>query len=196
MGSVNFTRIALGGWLILQGVGASPSAAQDRSGVRPEVLSLPDGPGSIEGLGESFEPSAATGTSSYSVPISVPPGVAGFVPSIALRYSSGGGNGELGIGWSMGLPMVQRGTDEGLPAYDDATDRFVLRGMGGRGAEDLVVMPDGSYRFRIEGAFARGRRRADGSWEFVAFPFGTDISCIDDIVIPVEHTATSPWIPE
>jgi len=157
--------------------GVSVAGAQDRSGVRPEVLSLPDGPGSIEGLGESFEPSAATGTSSYSVPIALPPGVAGFVPSMALRYSSGGGNGELGIGWSLGLPMVQRGTDEGLPFYDD-DDRIVLRGMGGRGAEDLVRLGDGSYRFRIEGAFARGRQRADGSWEFrnrsgVAFRFGT-----------------------
>ncbi|MDX2088288.1 MAG: SpvB/TcaC N-terminal domain-containing protein [Kofleriaceae bacterium] len=162
----------------LLGLTSAPEGvrAQDRSGVRPEVLSLPDGPGSIEGLGESFEPSASTGTSAYSVPLRVPPGVVGFEPSLALRYSSGAGNGELGLGWSLGLPLVQRGTDEGLPRYD-ADDRIVLRGMGG-GAEDLVQLADGSWRFRIEGAFVRGRQRDDGSWEFrsrsgIRFRFGT-----------------------
>ncbi len=30
-------------------------AGVDKSGVKPSVLSLPSGPGSIEGLGESFE---------------------------------------------------------------------------------------------------------------------------------------------
>jgi RHS repeat-associated protein len=162
----------------LMGLTSAPQGvrAQDRSGVRPEVLSLPDGPGSIEGLGESFEPSASTGTSAYSVPLRVPPGVVGFEPSLALRYSSGAGNGELGLGWSLGLPLVQRGTDEGLPRYD-ADDRIVLRGMGG-GAEDLVQLADGSWRFRIEGAFVRGRQRDDGSWEFrsrsgIRFRFGT-----------------------
>ncbi|MFO0696863.1 MAG: toxin TcdB middle/N-terminal domain-containing protein [Polyangiales bacterium] len=149
---------------ILVAVGATASA-QDRSGVRPEVLSIPSGPGSIEGLGEAFEPNANTGTSSYGVDVVVPPGVAGFVPSIGIHYSSGAGNGEVGIGWSVGLPMLQRGTDRGLPRYD-ATDRIVLRGMQGRGAEDLVQLADGSYRFRIEGAFVRGRQRSDGSWDF------------------------------
>ena len=157
--------------------GNSVAQMADRSGVRPEVLSLPSGPGSIEGLGESFEPNPNTGTSGYAVPIQVSPGVVGFQPSINLRYSSGGGNSELGIGWSMGLPMVQRSTDDGLPSYD-ARDSFVLRGMEGRGAEDLVRLADGSYRFRIEGAFARGRQRDDGSWEFrsksgTRFRFGT-----------------------
>ena len=152
-------------------------AQGDRSGVRPEVISLPDGPGSIEGLGESFEPSPSSGTSGYGVSIRVPPGIAGFVPSPALRYSSGGGNSELGLGWSLGVPMVQRGTDQGLPRYDES-DRIVLRGMQGRGAEDLVQLADGSWRFRIEGAFVRGRQRDDGSWEFrnrsgVRFRFGT-----------------------
>lgn len=155
----------------------SAAHAQDRSGVRPEVLSMPSGPGSVEGLGESFEPSASSGTSSYSVPVRVPPGVAGFQPSVVLRYSSGAPNGELGLGWTLGLPSVQRGTDRGLPRYD-ATDRFVLRGMEGRGAEDLAQLDDGSFRFRIEGAFVRGRQHADGTWEFrnrsgVRFTFGT-----------------------
>jgi RHS repeat-associated protein len=149
--------------------------AEDRSGVRPEVLSLPSGPGSIEGLGSSFDPNPNTGSAGYQVAIDVPPGVGGFVPDIALRYSSGAGNGELGIGWTLGMPSVERSTEHGLPRYDDR-DVLVLRGMGG-GSEELVKLTDGSYRFRVEGAFVRGRQRQDGSWEFrnrsgVRFRFG------------------------
>jgi RHS repeat-associated protein len=144
---------------------ASSARAADRSGVRPEVLSTPKGPGSIEGLGEAFSPSPQTGAASYAVKIAVPPGVAGFAPQLAMHYSSGAGNGELGLGWSLGLPQVQRSTDRRLPHYD-ASDIFVLRGMGGAGAEELVQLADGSYRFRIEGAFVRGRQHADGTWEF------------------------------
>ena len=91
------------------------AAAQDRSGVRPEVLERPSGPGSIEGLGESFEPNPNTGTSGYQVSIEVPPAVAGFGPELSLSYSSAGGNGEAGLNWSLGTPSVQRSTDRGLP---------------------------------------------------------------------------------
>lgn len=141
--------------------------AQDRSGVRPEVLSRPTGPGSIEGLGESFDPSPNTGSSTYSIDIVVPPAVAGHTPDLGLEYSSGTGNGELGIGWSLGVPRIQRRTDHGLPAYT-VSDSFILSGMRGGGAEDLVQLSDGSFRFRIEGAFVRGRQLPSGGWEFRA----------------------------
>jgi YD repeat-containing protein len=49
------------------------------------------------------------GQASYDVPIAVPPGTAGMVPAISLHYSSGGGNGIVGMGWSLtGLPSVTR----------------------------------------------------------------------------------------
>lgn len=153
-------------WVALAAMSARAAAA-DRSGVRPEVLSIPSGPGSIEGLGEGFEPSLQGGSASFSLAIRVPPGVAGLVPAVRLSYATGGGNGELGPGWSLGLPSVQRGTDRRLPTYD-ASDVFVLRGGGRGGAEELIAMPDGSYRHRIEGAFVRGLRRADGTWELQA----------------------------
>ena len=40
--------------------------AVEKSGVKPQVISLPSGPGSIEGLGPSFEPQLNTGTAAYS----------------------------------------------------------------------------------------------------------------------------------
>src|SRR4051794_26384720 len=63
---------------------SSSSLAADKSGVGPNSISLPKGPGSIEGLGESFQPSLNTGTANYGVALKLPPGVAGHAPSLSL----------------------------------------------------------------------------------------------------------------
>ena len=65
------TSLAIIIFIILAGVSY---AGVDKSGVKPSVLSLPSGPGSIEGLGESFEPQLNSGTTSYVVKLKVPPG--------------------------------------------------------------------------------------------------------------------------
>jgi RHS repeat-associated protein len=129
--------------------------AGEKTGVGLNKISLPSGPGSIEGLGDSFEPQLNTGTSSYSVKIAAPPGVAGLQPSVVLRYNSGGGNGPFGIAWSDGLLSIQRQTEKGLPTYG-AGDRFIL------GGEELVPLSDGSYRTENEGEFRRIVRDGTG----------------------------------
>src|SRR5213592_403561 len=70
--------------------------AADKSGVSPNSISLPKGPGSIEGLGESFQPTLNTGTAKYGISVKLPPGVAGHGPALSLSYEGGGGNGPLG----------------------------------------------------------------------------------------------------
>ncbi|MBF0451370.1 MAG: VCBS repeat-containing protein [Candidatus Magnetomorum sp.] len=94
------------------------------SGVRSQVLSLPDGPGAIEGFGESFEPQLNMGSGTYSIPIKIPPGRANFAPQVSLNFNTGKGNGIIGMGWTFPLMSVRRQTDKGLPKYSDQ-DTFI-----------------------------------------------------------------------
>ena len=139
----------------------------DKSGVSPQVISLPSGPGSIEGIGESFEPDLSTGTTRYQVKLQVVPGRVQFQPELTLDYNGGNPNGPWGMGWKLNVPHIQRQTDEGLPLYDDHTDRFIYSS-----GEKLVELDDGDFRFENEGQFMRFRRLADGGWE-AHLPNGT-----------------------
>jgi hypothetical protein len=134
--------------------------------VNATKISLPKGPGSVEGLASAdFAPSLASGSASYSIPIAVPPGAAGFGPNLSLSYDSGGGLTELGIGWRIaGTVKLQRRLEDGLPRFDD-TDTFELVGLG-IPCELLEVAP-GIFRPRYEdGSFARVQRDADHRrWE-------------------------------
>jgi RHS repeat-associated protein len=63
-----------------------------------------DSTGELSGSG-----GVSGGAGSYSIPIAVPPGIAGMQPSLSISYSSKGGNGDLGMGWSLsGLSAVHR----------------------------------------------------------------------------------------
>jgi RHS repeat-associated protein len=126
----------------------------DGASAPDRIISLPSGGGAIRGLGETFSPDLQTGTGNLTIPIEVPAGRNGLQPRLDLVYSTGHGNGPLGLGWKLAIPGVARKTSSGVPTYRDA-DTFVLSG-----AEDLVPveqLADGStsYRPRTEGFFAR-----------------------------------------
>ena len=103
----------------------------------------------------------SSGAARYRVPIDVPPGVAGMEPDLSLVYGSGGGNGLLGVGWSLGglsvihrcaQTLAQDNVNGGVNL--DAEDRFCLDGQrliaisGAYGADGT------EYRTEIDG-FAR-----------------------------------------
>ena len=77
-----------------------------------------------------------SGAACYSIPIAVPPGIAGMEPKLALVYNSQAGNGMLGMGWFMsGLSFIHRCPQ--TKAQDDfrggvnhnMDDRFCLDGQ-------------------------------------------------------------------
>ncbi len=87
-----------------------------------------------------------SGSANYSIPISVPPGVAGMAPSLSLIYGSRGDNGILGVGWSLGgLSVIHRcgktlAQDNEIDGVDySADDRFCLDG------QRLVATDGGVY---------------------------------------------------
>jgi len=135
------------------------------------VISLPKGGGAVGGLGEKFSPDLFTGTGNFSVPITLPAGRLGLQPELAVTYSTGNGNGPLGLGWALSLPGVARKTSNGVPRYDETTsnerpDTFVLSG-----AEDLVRVSGATrgrtrYRPRTEGLFARIEHVSDGGSDY------------------------------
>jgi hypothetical protein len=141
--------------LMLCGIAAH---ALDKSGVSPSKLSLPTGPGSIDGLGESFEAQLNTGTLSYGVPIELPKVRGSASPGLALSYNSGNGNGPVGMGWKLEVPKLQRQTDKGLPQY--AVTDTIIDSTG----EELVKLQDGAFRCENEGKSVRYEAQADDSW--------------------------------
>lgn len=135
------------------------------AGVAPTRISLPQGPGSVEGLGRSFVPSIASGTAAFGVDIAVPPSAGSFAPKLGLDYDGGSGASELGTGWRLsGVPSIRVRTDNGLPRFN-SSDAFELVGLGI--PSDLLAMPDGYFRPQYEsGTFARVAHAAGSNeWE-------------------------------
>ncbi len=135
--------------------------AADKSGVSPNTISLPKGPGAIEGLGESFQPTLNTGTAKYGIGLKLPAGTAGQQPSLALVYESGNANGPLGFGWNLPIPFIQRQSDRGIPTYGenvgfDRADTFITDSK-----EELVGLSNGWHFCKNEGSFVRYRREGD-----------------------------------
>ncbi len=150
----------------------SSAWAQGAAGVSDERMRLPQAPGSISGVGENAAVEGNQGGLQYRVAVDVPPGFPGVTPTVAFNYSSSGGAGALGMGWSMATFSIERMTSRGLQKYV-ADDRIVVDG-----SDELVrVSQSGStavYRARFEGSFVRYtwlNAGAGGTWK-AEFPDG------------------------
>ncbi len=151
---------------LLAGVSLLAAVSAQQGGDHPALggntISLPSGPGSIEGLGESFEPQLNTGSYVFRLPFKLPPVRGKAQPEVSMVYNSGNGNGPLGLGWNLRVLHVQRQTDKGLPSYDDGEDRFIT-GDG----EELTARADASYRRKVETDFTKWEHLGEDGWKGV-----------------------------
>lgn len=144
---------------------AAPAAAQ--TGASDDRLSLPEGAGSLEGLGENVSIDTNMGAMQHSVGFTVPAGFPATTPGLSLSYNSGGGASVVGIGWSFAVPNIERMTYRRLPRYTRDDD------FAANGGDQLVQLPGSDppvYRSRYEGGFMRYTWHAagdgtEGYWE-------------------------------
>ena len=101
---------------------------------------------------------SASGASTYSIPIAVPPGTGGMVPSLSLEYSSQSGDGIMGLGWSLaGLPSIGRCprtvAQDGIKGSVNynGDDRFCLEGQRLIAISGAYGANGTEYRTEIEG---------------------------------------------
>lgn len=101
-----------------------------------------------------------SGDAVSQIPIEVPPGRNGIQPNLALTYSSSGGNGWLGAGWSLDMGSIQRSTKKGL---NYAGSDYVVSG-----GELVPVSVDssgnGEYGAKIESQFTKYVYNASTGW--------------------------------
>lgn len=134
-----------------------PVIVTDGTGTHPVV---PPASPPAAGLGAIPGSFAVTeqGSSSYTIPIELPPGRHGVVPSLQISYTSTTANGALGVGWSLdGLSTISRCNKtyaqegQASPAHLGWDDAFCLDG------QRLIEIQPGEYRTEID-TFARIRR--------------------------------------
>ncbi|WP_265869157.1 RHS repeat-associated core domain-containing protein [Streptomyces sp. SKN60] len=131
----------------------------------PKPLVLPGAPGAGVKAG-SLAGSAGVspqGQFTYSIPLDVPRGRGGVEPRLSLGYSSGGGDGVFGLGWSLsgtgsaitrcGKERDTEGTRSGV--HFDENDRFCLDGAKLIAAGTGKYGGDSTEYFTKEESFAK-----------------------------------------
>lgn len=111
------------------------SATQSNNISQGMKLQFPEGGGAYKGLDEKFEINPLTGACTFNIPLPFCICRHDFLPPVNVVYSSGNGNGILGMGWTLSVPSITRRTDNRLPKYidEEESDVFVLDGY-----DDLV----------------------------------------------------------
>lgn len=149
------------------------SAGADTGGGTPSTSVVPDAVSdSVAATPAEFRVDES-GAATYSIPIYTVPGTAGVVPQLSLNYSSQGGYGPLGKGWSIGgVSAITRcrGTREAgdfistgptpdgnpRPVNYTASDRYcldgqrLLPGVGGAACPAVSGMAVETLRTEIE----------------------------------------------
>ncbi|TFF38509.1 SpvB/TcaC N-terminal domain-containing protein [Mucilaginibacter psychrotolerans] len=112
------------------------------------------------------------GTASLSYPIKLPKGRLGMQPNLNLQYSNEGGNGWLGLGWSLPVAVIDIDTRWGVPRYD-ATLETETYTMGGEQLAPLANrtayvarVTERQFHSRIEGSFQKITRHGNNPMNY------------------------------
>lgn len=133
-------------------VSASPVQA-------PTTSSIPT---ATDGAGHRV---SSDGAAEFSIPIPAAPNRGGMVPELALSYSSrGAARGGVAVGWSLGIPVIERDTTRGVLGHRDFRSSL-SRGRLFRVGPQADVIPGfqafEEYRARQDAAGTRYIRRLD-----------------------------------
>ena len=107
-----------------------PEMPESKAFVPTQMTELPD-VNPLQGIPMIEVPTPNNrGTAELTYPIELPKGRQGMQPNVDLHYSSAGGNGILGIGWSLTSPAVTIDTRWGVPRYDPnyETEQYMVNG--------------------------------------------------------------------
>ena len=92
-----------------------------------------------------------TGAASYNVPLQLPSGINGMTPELTLNYSSQGGDGIMGDGWSLGgisvisrVPYTYYYNDDAQTVTFNDNDQLSLNGS------HLIKINDTEIEYRTE----------------------------------------------
>jgi YD repeat-containing protein len=131
---------------------------------------LPSGSGGESGYTPVEAGVSETGAAQISIPIVVSPGTAGMQPKLAISYSSQGGNGPLGLGFSLsglsaiartGRTVAQDGVKGGVNFNDD--DRYTFDGQRLIAISGLDGGQFSEYRLEFDPTTRIVGQREDGS---------------------------------
>ena len=115
----------------------------------------------VLGQSRSLQVARAYGMVTDSLPIIVPPGRHGVEPHLMLSYSSGSGNGVMGMGWDLNIGYVEQDVRNGLPAaVQTDTYNFSIGGLGG----ELYNTGSGVYRSHTELVYRTFEKSSNGGW--------------------------------
>ncbi len=191
--------------IILLIIACAVSALTANATVNPlsnEQVPLPKAFGSSG----SVSISSTSGAVSDSIALEVAPGRRGIKPRLSISYNSMAGNGDLGLGWSIGLGSIQRWSGDGIPSVkaiveQSANDRYSYS-LGGAGGELHDENGDGVYRARIESVYRPFEKNGNG-WVMydgrgVSYHFGStsnsridgELWLLNQVIDPSGNTMT------
>jgi RHS repeat-associated protein len=122
------------------------------------------------------------GSAVFTLPLALPAGTGGVTPQISLTYSSGQGDGLLGVGWLMSgmhsvvrcAPTIAQDGYAGGVTYT-AADRFCLDGqrlvpiIGAQGGDGTVYRTEVDGFVKVVSNWNGGRACGGGPCTFTAF---------------------------